>query len=61
MVGLMNIDKEYFIFDSLKEVIGLMSNFGIICFEKGTKKVLDFIPIADSKISKGNNKKVIVI
>ena len=35
----MHIDWEYFIFDSLKEVIGLLSNFGIICFEKGTKKI----------------------
>lgn len=45
---MMQIDKDFFIFDSTKEIVGLLTNFGLVCFEKGSKKVLDFIPLADA-------------
>lgn len=45
---MMRIDKDFFIFDSTKDTIGLLTNFGLVCFEKGSKKVLDFIPLADA-------------
>lgn len=53
LVGLMKIDHDFFIFDSTKEIIGLLTDFGMICFKKGSKDVLDFIPLADAEISKG--------
>ncbi len=51
MVGMFTIDfKEWNIFKSVKEVLGLLTNFGLICFGKGSKEVVDFIPLADSEI-----------
>lgn len=53
LVGLMKIDKDFFFIDSKKEILGLLTNFGLICFKKGSKDVVDFIPLADSEIIKG--------
>lgn len=53
LVGLMKIDKDNFFFDSKKEILALLTNFGLICFKKGSKEILDFIPLADAEIIKG--------
>lgn len=49
----MKIDKDVLWIDSTKEILGLLTNFGLICFQKGSKKIIDFIPLADSEILKG--------
>lgn len=58
---MIKIDKEGMLFDSTKEILALLTDFGIICLSKGSKKAVDFIPLGEAKILKSNKKNVIII
>ena len=58
---MIKIDKEGKLFDSTKEILALLTDFGIICLSKGSKKAEDFIPLSEAKLLKSNKGNVIII
>lgn len=45
---MVKIDKEGVLFDSTKEILALLTDFGIVCLSKGSKKVIDFMPLGEA-------------
>ena len=58
---MIKIDKEGKLFDSTKEILALLTDFGIICLSKGSKKAEDFIPLSEAKLLTSNKGNVIII
>lgn len=58
---MIKIDKEGKLFDSTKEILALLTDFGLVCLSKGSKKADDFIPLGEAKLIRSNKANVIII